>query len=243
MADELLAMGVVKPVSVVGNAINVARLNLPLPDPFPGLGIPAGAPRLITVGRLGLEKSVDELLRRFKLIHLRAPDAKLIIIGDGPERDHLQKMVQHFGLYDAVVFRGYVPSEGIAAYYQHADVFVFASTSEVHPMVGLEAAACGLPIVARARMGITKCVLDGQTGFLVDPDDSAAFAEGVIELLNDPALRQKFSEAARIWAQREIGLPRMANQVVGVYQQAIQVFSGWNRCMPESVASELEMEH
>jgi 1,2-diacylglycerol 3-alpha-glucosyltransferase len=244
MADELLAMGVTKPLSVIGNAIDVARLNVPLADPFPELGISEGAPRLITVGRLGLEKSVDELLRRFKLIHSQASNAKLIIIGDGPERDHLQALVKNFGLSDAVVFRGYVPSESIAAYYQHADLFVFASTSEVHPMVGLEAAACGLPIVARARMGITKCVVDGQTGFLVDPDDSQVFADRAVELIRNTALRHEFSDAARIWAQREIGLPRMANQAVEVYHRAMQAFSGWNGfTVPGNVASELELEH
>jgi glycosyltransferase involved in cell wall biosynthesis len=193
---------------------------------------------------LGLEKSVDELLRRFKLIHSQVSNAKLIIIGDGPERDHLQALVKNFGLSDAVVFRGYVPSESIAAYYQHADLFVFASTSEVHPMVGLEAAACGLPIVARARMGITKCVVDGQTGFLVDPDDSQVFADRAVELIRNTALRHEFSDAARIWAQREIGLPRMANQAVEVYHRAMQAFSGWNGfTVPGNVASELELEH
>jgi 1,2-diacylglycerol 3-alpha-glucosyltransferase len=243
MADELLEMGVTKPLFVVGNAIDVPGLTMPRPDPFPGLGIPDGAPRLITVGRLGLEKSVDELLRRFRLIHFRIPEAKLIIIGDGPEREHLQSMVNHFGLTQAVVFRGYVPAEQVAAYYQHADLFVFASTSEVHPMVGLEAAACGLPIVARARMGITKCVVDGQTGFLVDPNDPQAFADRTVELLQDPVMRHGFSNAASVWAQREVGLARMADQAVEVYHRALQAFSGWNEYnLPGNVATELEME-
>jgi 1,2-diacylglycerol 3-alpha-glucosyltransferase len=243
MADELLQMGVHKPLFVIGNAIDVEQLNIPLPDPFPESGIPDGAPRLISVGRLGLEKSMDELLRRFRLIHERVPQAKLVLIGDGPERDHLQALAKSLGLLEAVIFQGYVPAQDIAAYYQHADLFVFASTSEVHPMVGLEAAACGLPIVARAKMGITKCVVDGLTGFLVDPEDSRAFADRAVELLQDAEMRQAFSQAARDWAHREVGLPRMAHQAVEVYQRSIQAFSGWNEfSWPSNVPSEFELD-
>jgi 1,2-diacylglycerol 3-alpha-glucosyltransferase len=243
MADELLQMGVHKPLFVIGNAVDVEQLNIPLPDPFPESGIPDGAPRLISVGRLGLEKSMDELLRRFRLIHERVPQAKLVLIGDGPERDHLQALAKSLGLLEAVIFQGYVPAQDIAAYYQHADLFVFASTSEVHPMVGLEAAACGLPIVARAKMGITKCVVDGLTGFLVDPEDSRAFADRAVELLQDAEMRQAFSQAARDWAHREVGLPRMAHQAVEVYQRSIQAFSGWNEfSWPSNVPSEFELD-
>jgi 1,2-diacylglycerol 3-alpha-glucosyltransferase len=228
MADELLQMGVKRPLFVIGNGIDVERLTKPSPDPFPALGVPDGAPRLLTVSRLGLEKSVDELLERFKLIHDRSPHARLVILGDGPERENLEQLAQTLGIREAVIFRGYVAPEAVSEFYQHADLFVFASTSEVHPMVGLEAAACGLPIVARARMGITKCVVDGETGFLVDPEDKALFRDRVIELLENRTKHTVFSEYSKVWAAKEWGHGRMAERTLDVYQRAMRDFDGWD---------------
>jgi 1,2-diacylglycerol 3-alpha-glucosyltransferase len=183
---------------------------------------------LLTVSRLGLEKSVDELLERFKLIHDRSPQARLVILGDGPERESLEELAQTLGIRKAVIFRGYVAPEAVSEFYQHADLFVFASTSEVHPMVGLEAAACGLPIVARARMGITKCVVDGETGFLVDPEDKALFRDRVIELLENRTKHTAFSEYSKVWAAKEWGHGRMAERTLDVYKRAMRDFDGWD---------------
>ncbi len=88
-------------------------------------------------------------------------------------------------------------------------------------MVGLEAAACGLPIVARNKMGITKCVLDGETGYLVDVDDIQAFANRVLEILEQPALHGQLAAASRTFAEREWGHRRFAERVLAVYREAM----------------------
>ncbi len=88
-------------------------------------------------------------------------------------------------------------------------------------MVGLEAAACGLPIVARNKMGITKCVLDGETGYLVDVDNAAKFAERVLQILDQPDLHTQLSRASQAFAEREWGHRRFAERVLAVYREAI----------------------
>ena len=243
MALELQRMGVKTPIQVISNGIDLENLLAPQDDPFVALGVPEDAIRLLTVSRLDREKSVDELLRRFARIRARLPKAHLTIVGDGPKREDLEALCLKLGIRDSVIFCGYVPSQRVGGFYQHANLFIFASVSETQGLVALEAAACGLPVIARAEMGVTTCVLNAQTGFLVDPNDPQAFADQALELLRDPVMRLEFSAAARIWAQREGGLPHMAESVVEVYQRSMQAFSGWNEfAWPGSVPSELEMK-
>jgi 1,2-diacylglycerol 3-alpha-glucosyltransferase len=228
MALELDQMGVRTRVTVVPNGIDLRRLTAPQADPFPALGIPEGTARLLTVSRLGKEKSVDALLERFKLIHDQHPNSRLVIVGDGPERKHLERLSLELGLKDSVIFTGYVNASGVGAYYQHADVFVFASTSETQGLVALEAAACGCPVVARAEMGIVSCVLDNETGFLVHPNDKETFAEKTLLLMQDSELRTKFSTRAATWAAKEGSHRTMTNRILEVYKRAIVEFEGYD---------------
>jgi 1,2-diacylglycerol 3-alpha-glucosyltransferase len=228
IAQELEELGIHRPIKIIHNGIDMAKFAHKAPDPYRKHGVNSDAPRLVSVGRLGREKSVDVLLSRFALVHRQRPDAQLILIGDGPERPALEQQAEDLGIRQSVYFLGYIAPNEVAAYYHHGDVFVFASTSEVHPMVGLEAAAAGLPIVARAKMGITKCVLDGQTGYLIDPDDELAYRDAVLRLLNDPGHRQAFSEHSRRWAEATWGHRRMTERVLEVYGQALSGFAGWD---------------
>ncbi len=251
MALELDQMGVRTRVTVVPNGIDLQRLTAPQADPFPALGIPEGTARLLTVSRLGKEKSIDLLLERFKLIHVSNPNSRLVIVGDGPERKNLEKYSLELGLKDSVIFTGYVNASGVGAYYQHADVFVFTSTSETQGLVALEAAACGCPVVARAEMGIISCVLNGETGFLVHPNDKQTFAEKTLSLMNDADLRTQFSNQAASWAALEGSPQTMTNRILEVYKRAIYEFEGYDdlglppefanfEVVPRSVDEQLE---
>jgi 1,2-diacylglycerol 3-alpha-glucosyltransferase len=227
MADELADMGVQSPISVVPNGINLDALALPKPDPFPKHNIPSGAKRLLTVSRIGKEKSIDALLERFKLIHAAMPETHLIIVGDGPERKPLEAYAKQLGIEKAVTFTGYIPNSEVSAYYQHAHLFVFASTSETQGLVALEANACSCPVVARAEMGITTCVLDGKTGYLVDPNDAQTFATRAVELLKNEPKRLEFAAAAKAFAFIEGSHSTMTKRILEVYSRAIGTSKGW----------------
>ncbi len=232
MADELWDMGVRSPITVIPNGINLDVLTAPQPDPYPKR---PGVKRVLTVSRLGKEKSVDKLLERFKLIHAALPETHLTLVGDGPERAHLEGYAASLGLRDAVTFTGYVNAAEIGRYYQHADVFVFASVSETQGLVALEAAACGCPVVARAEMGIIACVRDGETGFLVSSQDSGLFAARTVELLRDPEMHARFSGASRVWATAEGSHTTMTRRILEVYGRATTTFRGWgDLTLPEA---------
>lgn len=236
IADELLEMGVRTPITVIPNGINLATLTAPSADPFPAHGVPVGARRLLTVSRLGKEKSIDRLLERFALIRSRLPAAHLTIVGDGPERTALEAYAAELGVRDAVIFTGYVSSAEVGRYYQHAEVFVFASVSETQGLVALEAAACGLPVVARGEMGVIECVRDGQTGYLVDKDDAPAFAARTVELLRDPALHARLSAASASFAALEGSHLTMTRRVLEVYARAMLLFKGWDELtLPDAI--------
>ena len=135
-----------------------------------------------------------------------------------------------------MTFTGYVSSAVIGHYYQHAEVFVFASVSETQGLVALEAAACGLPVVARGEMGVTECVKDGQTGYLVDKDDAPAFAARTLELLRDPDLHAKFSAASASFAALEGSHVTMTRRVLEVYARAMLLFRGWDELtLPDAI--------
>jgi 1,2-diacylglycerol 3-alpha-glucosyltransferase len=227
MADELVDMGVQSPISVVPNGINLEQLSQAQSDPFPKHGVPNGVKRLLHVSRIGKEKSIDLLLERFKLIHTAMPETHLLILGDGPERHNLEKYTKQLGLQNAVTFTGYVANFEVGAYYQHAHLFIFASTSETQGMVALEASACGCPVVARAEMGIVTCVLDGQTGYLVDPSDAPTYAAKVLELLQNEAKRLEFAAAAKAFAFIEGSHTTMTKRILEVYDRAIGTSKGW----------------
>ena len=219
MAKELEEMGVKTPISVIPNGIDLENLLRPQADPYPAFGVPNHAVRLLTVCRLDRAKSIDELLKRFARIQAIMPEAHLTIVGDGPIRHELESLCVSLGIRDKVVFCGYIPSKDIGAFYQHARLFLFASVSETQGLVALEATACGLPVVARADMGVTSCVLDNQTGFLVDPNDLEAFVDRALSLLHDPALHQRFAMAGRDWVKLEAGFDLMADRVLEVYRR------------------------
>ena len=227
MADELVEMGVQSPISVVPNGINLEALALPKPDPFPKHNIPKDHKRLLTVSRIGKEKSIDALLDRFKLIHAAMPETHLIIVGDGPERKTLEAYCKILKLEQAVTFTGYVANTEVSGYYQHAHLFVFASVSETQGLVALEANVCSCPVVARAEMGITTCVLDGKTGFLVDPTDPQAFADKALELLQNEPKRLEFAAAAKAFAFVEGSHTTMTKRILEVYKRAIGTSKGW----------------
>ena len=214
--NELLDAGVKTPIAVVPNGIPIARLRTPRQDPLPQL--PRGE-RLLSISRLGKEKSVDFLLDHLAPLLKERPDSRLVLVGDGPERHALEKQAEHLGIRHQVVFTGYVKPEQVADYYQHADVFVFASVTETQGMVALEAQACGLPVVARAGGGVTTTIEHGKTGYLVHPDHPEEFRTRVEDVLK--AGKPTFADELTRWVDAEGSLETMAKRILMCYELAL----------------------
>ena len=187
---HVLPTGIPLPVSVVdGRSAFRQRL-----------GIDATRPVALFVGRVAHEKNIGFLLEAIEVARTELPNILLLIAGEGPALAQLRQRVADHGLSQNVQFIGYLDrTTELPACYAAADVFVFASRTETQGLVLLEAMAAGLPVVALAEMG-TLDILGARRGALVPDDHPDAFAQALLRLLGDPALRARLSAAARAYA-------------------------------------------
>lgn len=177
--------------------------------------IGAGDERLLLfVGRLERLKGVEVAIRALALLRDRAHDnVRLLILGedsraggalDGEqsEKRRLKAIAAELGVRDRVDFIGSVAHDDLPNFYGAADVCVMPSYSESFGLVGLEAQACGCPVVAAGVSGLRSVVRDEVSGYLIDGHDPAAYAERIGRLLSDPELAQQMGRRGRLLAQR-----------------------------------------
>lgn len=161
-------------------------------------------PVVACTARLVKRKGQDMLLRSWPRVLQDVPDARLLLVGDGPRRSALERLATRLDVAESVVFTGGVPWEEIPAYVDAADVFagpsrtrLFGLEPEGLGIVYLEASACERPIVVGRSGGAPDTVLDGETGYLVDPRDPADIAARLVELLRDRRLRARMGQRGR----------------------------------------------
>lgn len=170
---------------------------------------------VLGVGRLVYYKGFEYLIRAMDRV-----SGKLLIIGEGPLRPKLDKLVADLGLEKKVAFAGRIAGS-LVPYYHAADVFTLPSIarSEAFGIVQIEAMACGLPVVnTRLDSGVPFVSPHGQTGLTVPPADPEALAKAINRLLDDRELRQSFGQQARLRAQQEFGLHRMVARTLALYE-------------------------
>jgi phosphatidylinositol alpha-1,6-mannosyltransferase len=180
-----------------------------------------GGPVILTVARLSEKKGHDVVIRALPRILQRFPDAKYLIAGRGtPESvTRLKGIAESCGVSNHVVFTGFLESADIPRIYHLCDVFVMVTRELGGKFEGfgisfLEANACGKPIVGGRSGGIPDAVLEGQTGFLVDPTSEAEVAEKVNLLFGDPELRRKMGETGRRRVEAELTWTRIAERII-----------------------------
>lgn len=166
-------------------------------------GEPTHDPRLIVyLGRLQKYKGVQLALHALVRVRETLPDVRMVVIGDGPYRTALERQARTLGVAGVVEFRGFVPAADKVAWVRRAGVVVNPSPKEGWGLTMVESAACGTPVVASRSPGLRDSVRDGETGFLVPHGDVAALADRTIEILADPALRQRLAAGGLAWAAR-----------------------------------------
>lgn len=164
-----------------------------LADPEPRPPIAAGK-TILAVARLGAgerEKHVDKLVRALPAL----PDARLVVIGDGPLRGALRDYAAALGVGDRVALPGWVDDAALAHAYAAARVFALPSSKEGFGIVYLEAWARGLPVVGSRFGAAAEVIEEGVDGFTVDPEDVPALATALRRLLDDPALARRMGAA------------------------------------------------
>jgi glycosyltransferase involved in cell wall biosynthesis len=194
----------------------VVRNGIAAPEPHPGaraeLGLEAGDVVVGGIGRLDPQKGWDVLCAAAPLIRARIPGARLVVIGDGPERERLAALGQDAG----VSFAGYRERAGRFA--GAFDVAVVPSRYEGFGLVALEAMLAGVPVVASRIGGLPEVV--GDTALLVPPEDPAALAAAVVELLEQPERARGLTERAGRRAEQAFGRARMAAETLAVWTSA-----------------------
>jgi len=153
-------------------------------------------PTLLSSRNLESLYNVADTLRAFALIERRAPDARLIVAGDGRERARLRALAAELGL-KRVEFVGAAPPDRMPELYDRADIFVNSSLVDNMPLSLIEAFACGLAVVSSNAGGIPHIVTDGETGLLSPCGDYEALAANVIRLLEDRRLAASLIGRAR----------------------------------------------
>ncbi|GET38816.1 glycosyltransferase family 4 protein [Microseira wollei] len=170
------------------------------------------SPLLLYVGRLGAEKEIE----RIKPILEAIPDARLALVGDGPNR---QVLAEHFA-GTPTNFVGYLRGRELGAAYASADAFIFPSRTETLGLVLLEAMAAGCPVVAARSGGIPDIVTDGVNGYLFDPKDELGAIAATKNLLSQKQKRETLREFARKEAERW-GWAAATRQLQRYYQAVV----------------------
>lgn len=180
-------------VAVIPNGVEVSRFNSLAPaDAITRLNL-NGLKPIIFVGRLHEEKGVKYLIEAMQHVRNKCPDAILMIVGDGPERDTLKELTSSLGLDGCIRYCGNIANKDVPLYLRASDIFVLPSLSEGFPVTVLEAMAAGLPIISTRITGLPEIVKDSINGFLVRPKDPIALGEKIVTLLEDSSLREKIS--------------------------------------------------
>lgn len=174
---------------------------------------PGEEPVLISVARLSAEKDFPTLLQAMKRVHSEIPEAKLQLIGDGPERASLESLSRALGLESCVEFHG--DCRDVPAKLANAACFVSSSLTEGISLTLLEAMAVGLPVVATSVGGNPEIVMDGVTGRLIPPRDPAQLAAALIATIRQRANWKDWGLAGRKRVEDHFNVRRM----VGDYQR------------------------
>jgi phosphatidylinositol alpha-1,6-mannosyltransferase len=161
---------------------------------------------IISVGRLVHRKGQDKLIEAMPDVLRKIPNAHLLIVGVGPYKNHLEKLVNKLSLKENVTFAGRIMYDRLPSYLSAADLFAMPSRSrffglEVEGLgiVYLEASACGIPVVAGNSGGAPDAVLEGVTGLCVDGTNVAEIASALIEICSDAERASHMGAAGRNW--------------------------------------------
>jgi len=204
---RLIAEGI-EPVEVVWN-------GAPIQPPRPPLSSP---PTVAFAGRLVREKGADLLVRAFSKIAAQIPAARLLLAGDGPERERLNRLIADLGLSSSVAMLGHLPRLEIERHFASAWVQVVPSRwAEPFGLVAAEAMMRGTAVVASASGGLTEVVRGGETGLLVAPGDVDALAQALLRLLLDHELAEQMGRTGREIALADFSEATFVDRFIQLY--------------------------
>lgn len=216
--EELIEFGVKKPIIVIPNGVDTKKFKPEKSGYLKNkLGLNENDKIVIYVGRLAKEKSVDFLIKSFAFI--KNPNTYFVIVGDGPERKNLEKLIKKLNLDKKIILLGFVEHAMLSQIYNSADVFVFGSQTETQGLVVMEAMACGLPVITVKDKVFEQFIENGVDGFIVEKNNKE-FADKLKEILTDKNLSEQISKNASIKAQ-QFSLEEIAKKFESLYNKLV----------------------
>lgn len=239
--DELLSWGA-EPSRIhpVPNGVDLERFRPPTlterREAREALRVAVDRPLAVYTGRLAPEKGVDVLVGAWPRVLAAVPGARLLLVGQGDERERLLASARALGVLPFVE----LPGSGDAAQaLRAADVAVLPSRTEGMPMALLEAMACGTPIVATAVGGSLEILRGGESGRLVPPDDPGSLADAIVNVFNDPAAAAGRARAALALVTSRFSIDIVTDRLLELYLSLLRE-PRWRRNRAGSSWSRLE---
>lgn len=175
---------------------------------------------IIAVGRLCYQKNFASMIRAFSYVAKRFPKWRLVIFGDGSERDDLEQLISELSLEDVVNLQG--STQNVQNEMLHASMFVLSSRFEGLPMVLIEAISCGLPVVSYAcPCGPKDIITDGIDGFLVPEGDETILAERICRLIEDEELRNRMG-AASFERSKDFAIDKIIPMWMNLFEELVR---------------------
>jgi glycosyltransferase involved in cell wall biosynthesis len=217
VAHRLLAFGVpAEKIKTIANGIDVTAFERAQPLP---LLKAEGSTMVGVVARLDLQKGFEYLLRAARDLCKTTRDLKIVIVGEGPDRDKVEDIIQQYGLQSSVVLAG--QQSNMPSVYAAMDIFVLPSLNEGLPMTVLEAMAASKPVIATRVGAIGSVIQDGENGLLVAPKDSEGLQNAIAGLLSDPDRRRRLGDQAHAWVSQNYTSEAMARKYRDMYEEVL----------------------
>ena len=181
--------------------------------------IDSSAPIIGATGRMVPVKGYDIFLQSAKQILEKRPDARFMLIGDGPLKADLMKLAERLEIADRVFIPGF--RDDIIELVNAFDIYVISSHHEGVPMALLEALSLGKAVVSTAVGGVNEVIRDGESGLLVEPGSADALADGCLELLADPVKRSTLEKGARARIENEFNTEIQSGKMLDLYRELV----------------------
>lgn len=216
LKDETFkSFAIEKEITVIPNFVDAQRFHLTNKEHFKKMLAPAGERILAHVSNFRKVKRVEDVLAIFQQVRERMP-SKLLMIGDGPERQNAEDLCRKMGVSDDIRFLG--KQDQMEEILNIADVFLLPSQYESFGLAALEAMACGVPVISSNAGGLPEINIHGQTGFLADVGDVDTMAEHTVYLLEDEDRLQQFKDQALAHAGN-FSIDKIVPMYEAVYEQ------------------------
>ena len=216
--DTMQHFHIRRDIDVVPNFIDFTRFNKQPKEHFKKAISPNGERVLVHTSNFRKVKRVEDVIAVFDLVNKQIP-SKLLMIGDGPERSHIEKMSRELDCHERITFLG--KQEAVEEILSVCDLFVLPSETESFGLAALEAMACEVPVISSNAGGIPEVNIQGETGYLSNVGDVEDMAANALKILVDDDVLKNFKKRA-LQRSKDFDLDRVMDDYVRIYERCLK---------------------